>query len=298
MRVLYFGMTGEFSIAPLAALLAASVEVSGVAVPADGSDRVPIAELKPGTRQSDLPIVNPFVEHNIVHVAWERSIPVFEVSRLKHPDTLSAVSMLKPDVACVACFSKRMPAALLALPEHGFLNLHPSRLPMYRGPNPLFWFFRDGGGSTGVTIHFMDEGLDTGDIAAQAPIALPDGISRVEADRRCATLGGRLLVEVVQALERGTLSRRKQPEDGSYYPLPTPDDFRIDTSWPARRAFNFMRGAAEWRQPYRVEIGAERLTLESALAFSPDAVLGQAYIRSGDTVRIQFASGVLEARES
>ena len=143
----------------------------------------------------------------------------------------------------------------------------------------------------------MDESFDTGDIAAQAPIDLPDGISRAEADRLCATLGGRLLVEVVQALEQGTLSRRRQPENGSYYPSPTPDDFRIDASWPARRAFNFMRGTQEWRQPYRAEIRGQRLLLESALTYSPDAILGQACVRSGDVVQIQFTPGILEARE-
>ncbi|MEZ4833421.1 MAG: formyltransferase family protein [Caldilineaceae bacterium] len=60
---------------------------------------------------------------------------------------------------------------------HGFLNLHPSLLPHYRGPDPIFWQLRDGVEPMGVTVHWMDVGVDTGDIAAQAPVALEDGLS-------------------------------------------------------------------------------------------------------------------------
>jgi len=296
MRVLYFGMPGEFSRAPLAALLEAGANVCGVVVPVD-ADRAPIARLKPDTSRSELPILGAYLEHNIVHIGWEHGLPVFQVGRLAHPDTLAIMSGLRPDVVCVACFPRRIPAALLALPKHGFLNLHPSLLPLYRGPEPLFWLLRAGSRSTGVTLHFMDEHLDTGDIAAQAPIDLPDGASRAEVERLCAALGGQLMVEVVRALEQGTLTRRSQPEGGTYYPAPMPDDFTLDTAWPARRAFNFMRGTADWRQPYTVETGAERLRLDVALACSPDERLEWPYLRHGDTLRIQFTPGVLEARE-
>jgi methionyl-tRNA formyltransferase len=286
-------MLGEFSRRPLTALLSASVEVCGVIIPAQEAGEAPFAPVKPVAQRSELPIVDPYLTHNIVHLAWERSIPVFEVGRLKHPDTLSIVASLKPDVACAACFSQRIPVSLLALPRYGFLNLHPSLLPAYRGPEPLFWIFRDGSGSSGVTIHFMDEGLDTGDIAAQAPLNPPDGISGSEAERLCATLGGRLMVDAVQALERGTLTRRPQPDGGSYYPAPTSADFVIDVSWPARRAFNYMRGTVEWNKPYCVEAGGERLKLHTALEYSSDEVLGRAVIRSGVEARIQFTPGVL-----
>jgi len=295
MRVLYFGMLGEFSRAPLAALWEAGAGVCGVVVPAD-ADCAPIARLEPGASRSELPTLNPYLGNNIVHIGWERGLPVFEVGRLAHPDTLAMVSSLRPDVACVACFPRRIPAALLALPKHGFLNLHPSLLPLYRGPEPLFWTFRDGGGSTGVTLHFMDERLDTGDIAAQAPLDLPDGISRTEAERLCAALGGQLVVEVVQALELGTLARHRQPEAGTYYPSPTPDDFTIDTAWPARRAFNFMRGTAEWGRAYALQIDGRRLSLRSALSYSADQTLDAPLVQSAAEAWIQFAPGVLRAR--
>ncbi len=297
-RILYFGMMGEFSRAPLTALLDAGIDVCGVIVPAARTDpgSPPISRLAPEPTGSDVPIVDPYLEPNILHLAWQRDIPVFEVGRLGHADALSVVESLRSDVACVACFSQRIPASLLALPRHGFLNVHPSLLPAYRGPAPLFWTFRNCESKSGVTIHFMDAGLDTGDIAAQAPIDLPDGISGTEADQVCAQLGGWLLVDVVQSLERGTLTRRPQPDGGSYYAAPTPDDFAIDTRWPARRAFNFMRGTAEWGRTYPVEVDGGRMVLRSAISYSTTQTLEQPCILLEKEAWVQFRPGVLQAR--
>ncbi len=296
MRVIYLGTLGEFSRVPFVALLEAGIDVCGVIVlAAPSTDLESIAPLTP-FHQSPLPIVNPFIGRSLIHLAWERQIPVYEVKRLRAPMTLSAISFLQPDVACVACFRKRIPAAVLRLPRFGFLNLHPSLLPHYRGPHPLFWMFRNGEVHTGVTIHFMDEELDTGDIVLQAPLDFPDGVSGEEADRLCATLGGRLMVDVIRALKEGTVERRRQPADGTHYPSPGADDFKIELSWTARRAFNFMCGTREWGCPYPIEIGAERFALRQAIACSIDQRLDRPFSLFGDEIAIQFNPGVLRAK--
>ena len=315
MRVVYFGMLGAFSRAPLAALLNAGIDVRGVVIPARGAAALSpgpspvedrrgeraLARIAPEPPRSQAPVAGPYLGPNIVHIAWQRGIPVFEARHLDHPDTLAAIAGLRPDVACVACFSKRIPVALLALPEHGFLNVHPSLLPAYRGPEPLFWAFRNGEASNGVTVHFMDEGLDTGGLVAQARIEFPDGVSGAEAERLCAESGGRLLVDVIRALHLTTDGAernlgRPQPEGGSYYPAPAPGDFALSLDWPARRAFNFMRGTAEWNRPYTVEVNGERLALQKALSYSATQTLDQSPAVIGDEAWIQFSSGVLRAR--
>ena len=298
MRVLYFGMLGAFSRAPLKALLDAAIDVRAVIIPRaySGSRGAPIVPLLPEPPRSQVPIVDPYLDLNIVHSAWGRGIPVFEVNHLEHPDALALIADLRTDVACVACFSKRIPASLLALPKYGFLNVHPSLLPAYRGPEPLFWAFRNGEASNGVTVHFMDEGLDTGDLAAQARIDLPDGVSGTEAERLCAESGGRLLVDVIRALHAGVPPRHSQPEDGSYYPTPAPGDFALGTDWPARRAFNFMRGTAEWNRPYLVDVSGERLALRTAFSYSATQTLDRPLIAIGDEAWIQFNPGVLRAQ--
>ena len=297
LRVLFLGMTNETSATVLRALLDAGVAVCGVLVAADRAGGPPIARVAPVRSTSPLPITNPFLEYTITQIAWERNLPVFDLRQPGAPETLALVAELQPDVACVACFSQRISAPLLALPPLGFLNLHPALLPDHRGPAPLFWVFRAGEPTAGVTIHVMDAGLDTGDIAAQASFALPDGVAGALAERQCNAIGARLMLAVLQGLRDGTLSRWPQPLGGSYQPWPTPDDWQIATSWTARRAFNFMRGTAEWGQPYIIRFGDQQIALATAIAYHPDELLHGAFVRAGDEVWIQFAAGVLRARE-
>jgi methionyl-tRNA formyltransferase len=241
-------------------------------------------------------VLNPFVAETTLHAAWAHEIPVFSVRGLGSNAVREAVADLDADVACVACFPWRIPPKLLVLPRHGFLNTHPSLLPAHRGPTPLFWIFRAGAqASAGVTIHWMDADFDTGDVAAQARVDLPDGISGAQADARCAAVGGELLVDVLRALEKGAATRRPQSPGGSYEPWPQSADFALDLAWSARRAFNFMRGTAEWDSPYTVWVGGQEFQLRWAISFDEAARVEGGWQREHDVVRIQFTPGVLTA---
>ncbi len=297
MRIVYFGTFCTFSIAPLRILIEAGCEVGAVVIPADRSmGGQPIARLTPAAAQP-IPITAANEEPSIVSLAWEQQAPVYQVNQLAAPETLETLRQLRVEVACVACFPKRIPAALLTALRQGFLNVHPALLPDYRGPHPLFWMFRNGDHSFGVTVHFMDEQWDTGDIAAQARVDLPDGVSGEEADWVLAQYGGELLVEVLHALERGTLLRRAQ-SGGSYYPAPQDKDFVIEPGWSARQAFNFMRGAAGWGRLYPIELAGRRFWLRQAYFYVKDEVLGEPYRVFGDQIDIQFAPGVLRAQHA
>ena len=292
MRVLFFGMDSAFARTPLDALLAAGVDVCSVALPAPRESPFAVRYVRPPAGL--IPLAPPAAQQGLAGRAWARGLPVLELARPAAPEALAALHALRPDVACVACWPCRIPIALLALPPHGFLNLHPSLLPNHRGPEPLFWVLRDGA-QPGVTVHVMDAALDTGDIAAQAPVDLPDGISLAEAERRCADAGSRLLVDVLARLAAGTLQRRPQPPGGSSYGAPGPADFTLDAGWSARRAFNFMRASAAWGVPFTLVAGGAMLRLRAALAYEPGASLGAPWERTGDTVRAQLADGVLVA---
>src|SRR5262245_19643673 len=176
LRVLYFGTPCELARAPLLAVLDAGADVCGVLVPAERG-AAPIARLAPAPSRSPLPIAGRYMTPGIVEIAWGRGIAVFAAGRLSDPAMGAALAALRPDVICAACFPHRIPRTLLRLPPLGWLHVHPSLLPAHRGPAPLFWAFRNGEATIGVTVHFMDEEFDTGDIATQAPLALPDGTS-------------------------------------------------------------------------------------------------------------------------
>lgn len=295
MRVIFFGALCAFSAAPLRILIEAGCHVSAVVLPAARSPgSQPITLFAPAKR-SPIPLMDTASRPSIVSLAWEYQLPVYQIGRLAAPETLETLGHLQPDVACVACFPKRLPLPLLRLPRWGCLNLHPSLLPHYRGPYPLFWMLRHGVRDFGVTVHFMDEDLDTGDIAAQAAVELPDGVSGEEADELLAQDGGECLVEVLAALDQGQLTRRPQPEGGSYFPIPQDQDFTIETAWPARHAYNFMHGTSEWGHLYPIELAGKRFRLKQALFYTAHEILDAPYRQIGDQIDIQFSPGVLRA---
>jgi methionyl-tRNA formyltransferase len=294
MRVLFFGMPGAFSLIPLDALLAAGVSPCGVVIPAPRAAPFAARSATPPKPTGIIPLAEPSTVPNIVARAWDHGVPVVELARERAPEARELLASLLPDVACVACWPRRIPQALLALPPLGFLNLHPSLLPAYRGPEPLFWIFHDGA-QAGITLHFMDAMLDTGDLVAQMAVELPDGISGAHAEALCAAAGGRLLVETLRRFAAGEVARMPQPPGGSHQGVPQPEDFALDVGWSARRAFNFIRGTAEWGEAYPVYAGAERLVLREALAFDQDAVLDAPFERTGHITRVQFTPGVLTA---
>jgi methionyl-tRNA formyltransferase len=241
-------------------------------------------------------MVDPYLQPNIVHLAWARQIPVWEVGSLAGPATRAVLAELQPDLISVVCFPYVFPPALLELPRYGCINLHPSLLPAYRGPAPLFWIARQDERNTGVTLHFLDRGVDTGDIVAQVRFEREDGLSEAELEQQCAGEGAALLLEAVQRLEAGRpLPRSPQPEvDASYFPWPGEVDYLISTDWPARRAFNFLRGAAKW--PLRIKTETAEFVVRTATSYSPDQKLEQPFLLFGDEVWVQFQPGVLRAR--
>jgi methionyl-tRNA formyltransferase len=233
---------------------------------------------------------------------------------------LALLADLQPDLIVVACFPYIFPPTLLELPRYGCLNLHPSLLPAYRGPLPLFWMARQGERRAGVTLHFLDEALDTGDIVAQTAFDWPDGISGVDLERRCAEEGAKLLPAALQQLAQGgELPRRPQPQQGSsYFSWPTQQDFVIPTHWEARRAFNFLRAAVDW--PLVIEVGEEmrrrggeeagrqggeeagrrggeeRFLIRAAVSFDTQAALDQPCLVRDDELWVKFTPGVLRAK--
>jgi methionyl-tRNA formyltransferase len=300
-------MDGAFSYPPLAAVLQSirsgqitGLEVAAIFLPASNvSNNIqsdPFIELPPERPQSDLPLIQPYLRENIIHLAWANNIPVFLVRNFRETAVQNLFGDLQSDIACAACFPHVIPKEVLTIPNYGFLNIHPSLLPAYRGPDPLFWIFRNGDQeNTGVTLHWMDEELDSGDILSQRPISLPDGISGPEADYLCATVGGEMLVEGLEQIKRGQETRRPQPPGGSYQPHPMADAFTLDTDWSARRAFNFMRGTAEWNYPYTIDIESEYLTLRTAESFDPTQILPEPIVEVGGKYLIQFSPGTLLA---
>jgi methionyl-tRNA formyltransferase len=300
-RVVFFGMSGVFSARPLAALLADErIDVRAVALPAlaaHGADVAPVRTLSPVAKPARaLPQLTP-VEPGLRQLAAAHGIPALELADLGHPATLATLAGFAPDAICVACFPRRLPLALLRLPPLGALNVHPSLLPDNRGPDPLFWTFQRGDTETGVSIHLMDEGLDTGPLLAQERVAIAEGIGEARLERLLAERGGRLLAESVQALAAETA--RPTPQDerrATQFGFPRPEDYTIHPEWPARRAYTFASGLIARGVPLMVVLPEARFQVIEPLGYEPEAALGEPWHLTGDVLRLQCAPGVFIAR--
>ena len=278
-KVLFFGMQGNFSTPSLLALIEQHVEVCAVVLPAS-----PVPGRKPLSiqrreqlkgRRNSLPLLNMSTNPSIVEIAWREQIPVWDVYRLSDKGTYDILASYQPDMICVACFSQRIPRAILDLPHSGCLNVHPSLLPVNRGPEPLFWTFREGHDTTGVTIHLMNEGMDSGDILAQEPIAVPDSIRYEQLEWQCAQLGGTLLAQTVWNVYNGKATRIHQDEmKSSYHSFPKDEDLIVHAEeWDARHVYNFIRGVSHWNGSVTLYEHDSMLLVEDAISYSRDNVV-------------------------
>lgn len=308
LNVLYFGLSGAFSVPPLEALIEAGFAVRAVVLPtlsASGDARAatpPFTRYMPpsprsNSRRRSLPLLTMNSTRTIVQIAAEYTIPFLEVMRLDDPATLAALAAYEPDVICVACFSQRIPSEILRLPRLGFLNVHPSLLPNNRGPDPLFWTFRSGETSTGVTIHQMDAGLDTGPILLQEHIDVVEGISEATLEHQCATIGGALLVRAIYELDANNTIPTAQNETlASVNPWPAAEDYTITPDRPARWAYTFARGIAHRPQPIHVITPKRVFRLVTPLGYDANATLDMSPVLEGDVLSLQCTPGVFHAR--
>jgi methionyl-tRNA formyltransferase len=241
-------------------------------------------------------LTSTFASESVLKMTWEHGIPLYGIKRIKAVETMRILKSLAPSLGIVACFPRLLPESLLAVPRHGFLNVHPSLLPEYRGPAPIFWQLRAGEQRTGITVHWMDARFDTGAIAAQRLVPLADGISEHDATRVMAHAGGRVLVDVLQHVLGGEMLYHKQAPGGSYQPWPHPEDFVISAEWSARRIFNFMRATVVWGYPYLLDLDGTRWLLSDALSWSNYTALETPYEVNSDIFTLRCSPGTIQAR--
>jgi len=183
--------------------------------------------------------------------ALNQKLQLIQPEKIKNPDFMQQIAVLRPDVIVVVAFGQFLPRQLLDLPPLGCINVHASLLPKYRGAAPIHWSVMNGETITGVTTMYMDSGMDTGDIIMKMETPIEPEENTGQVHDRLRILGAELLAQTLKLAAENKAPRTPQKaQDATYAPLLTREIEAIDWQRPAMDIHNQVRGLNPWPGAY------------------------------------------------
>ncbi|WP_239723702.1 MULTISPECIES: methionyl-tRNA formyltransferase [unclassified Mammaliicoccus] len=184
-------------------------------------------------------------------VALEHNIPVYQPEKLNNSSELEEIINLKPDLIVTAAFGQLLPKSLLDAPKHKAINVHASLLPKYRGGAPIHYAVMNGEKKTGITIMYMAEKLDAGNIISQDEVEILENDTVGEVHDKLATLGTELLKKTLPTIFNGTNDSIVQDDSlATFASNISREDERIDWTKDAQTIHNHIRGLSPWPVAY------------------------------------------------
>ncbi len=209
-------------------------------------------------------------------------IPVLTFARKFDEAILSTLASWQPQLLVVIGWYHLIPERVRTLARQGAVGIHWSLLPKYRGGSPLVWAIINGESETGASLFYLEDKVDAGRIIAQAPVAIGEHENVAHLIEKLNTVSGRIVVEHVSGILRGTAASWPQDEARATFFRPRlPEDGLIDWRWPAKRIYDFIRAQT---LPYPCAFSnyrGQRIRIVSATV-QP---------RSGEHVRVRAGDG-------
>lgn len=234
MNIVFMG-TPDFAVPCLENLVAAGYKILEVVTQPD----------RPKGRKKEL------TPPPVKEAANRLGIPVFQPEVLKETEAVQHILSLQPDLIVTAAYGQILPKELIDLPKYGCINVHASLLPRYRGGAPIHQSIIDGNQETGVTIMYMVEKLDAGDILTQVKVPIEEEDTVGSVHDKLSTAGSQLLIETVPLLIEGKVQPQKQEEEQVTYAWNIQrEDEKINWSRTAREIYNQIRGLNPWPVAY------------------------------------------------
>jgi methionyl-tRNA formyltransferase len=280
LRVAFFG-TPAFAVPTLDALLASRHQVVAVVTQPD----------RPRGRGQKV-LLSPVKAR-----AAARGVAVLQPAKLRDAAFVEAFNALQSDLGVVAAYGRILPAALIATPRLGMINVHASLLPRYRGAAPIHRAVIAGETLTGVTIMRVVEALDAGPMMAVTDRAIGSDETSQDVERALAEIGATLLVELVDQLAAGRA--RETPQDerlATYASRITREDGLIDWSLPASAVHNLVRGLVPWPHAFAFFDGTRLIVIQSRTlgAGGSHAEPGTVVKASGDELVVAAGDGFIQ----
>src|SRR5258708_15447922 len=187
----------------------------------------------------------------VKEAALEIGLHVYQPETIKSESSQEFLKRVAPDAVVIIAYGQIVPARLLTIPRLGWLNLHGSLLPRYRGAAPIHWAIANGETITGLTTMQIDAGMDTGPTLLQHELEIGPDETSPELAARMSEIGASLIVDSLLRLDRAEISPRPQDRDkATYAPILKKEDGRIDWTGTASQIYNRMRGFSPWPGAY------------------------------------------------
>lgn len=195
--------------------------------------------------------------------AQEAGLDVLTPERAGDAQFIDALAEREPELGVVVAYGEILPPRLLELPEAGFINVHYSLLPRLRGAAPVYGALREGLETTGVTVQYMAQELDAGDIVLQREVPIEPDDNRGTLTERLTDVGVTLLLEAMALIAAGDAPGRAQEhEQATSVGRVRSDDCRIDWSAPAREIRDLVRACTPWPGAWCM-LGDTRIRVQS-----------------------------------
>lgn len=225
MKVVYMG-TPDFAVPPLKALIEKHEVVAVISQPDKPKGR--------GKHMVPTPVKEEALKHNI---------PVYQPEKIKSDEAVELICSLNADIIVVAAYGQILPVSILETPKYGCINIHGSLLPKYRGAAPIQWAVIDGEKTSGVTIMYMEKGLDCGDMILKKEISVGADDTYGTLYDKISALGSSAVLEAVDMLENGTAKPEKQDDSLSTYAKKIEKEMGlIDWNKSTQDIINLIRG--------------------------------------------------------
>src|SRR5712692_5839598 len=243
-------------------------------------------------------------------LALDAGLYVYQPEKIRSDSAFEFFGRAAPDAVVIIAYGQIIPARLIEIPRLGWINLHASLLPKYRGAAPVNWALLNGETGTGLTTMQIDAGLDTGPILLQQALEIRRDETAPQLAQRLAEAGAPLMAETLRKLDRGEIT--PVPQDharATLAPLLKKEDGRINWSLPAQQIYNRIRGLEPWPgafTTFRGQLchiwGCPTTAPESATAAgqSPGSLAAEKdklYAACGDVTWLELEAVQLEGRK-
>jgi methionyl-tRNA formyltransferase len=294
-RIVFCG-TPSFAVPTLKHLLAQSdFEIAGVITQPD----------RPRDRGMDV-TASPVKE-----TALAAGVTVHQPEKIRTPEAEETLRRLSPDCIVIIAYGQIIPARLLPIPKLGWINLHASLLPKYRGAAPINWAIVNGETRTGLTTMRIDAGMDTGEMLLQREIEIGAKETAPELAARMAGWGAPLMAETLRGLAAVTITPKPQDNaEATYAPMLKKEDGRIDWKRSATEIYNRMRGFAPWPGAYTTfrsqscHVWGEAVSKEGSAGLATGAAPGtlvgereELFVMCGDATVLRVGTVQVEGRK-